>query len=130
MKAIIFDCFGVLLGDGGRNSELLAAIKGLRTKFKMGVLSNVGAGFWNYFSEEEAMEFFDDIVLSYQVGLLKPDPRIFKLAAERLGVEPEECVFVDDDEGNVQAAENCGMQGLVYEWGMDIGAAVEELSEK
>ena len=121
IKVVIFDCFGVLLLSGGRkNAELLEEIKNLREEFRTGIISNVGAGFWFYFDESEIAEYFDDVVLSYQVGLIKPDLRIFELAAERLEAKPSECVFIDNDEENVRAAEKCGMRGVVYEMGMEI----------
>ena len=46
--------------------------------------------------------------------MAKPDPAIYRLAAERLGVKPEECVFVDDLLENVEAAESIGMKGIVF----------------
>ena len=53
-------------------------------------------------------------MLSFEVSLVKPDPEIYRLAAKRLGVRPEECVFVDDKTINVEAAESVGMKGIVY----------------
>lgn len=108
------------MNDIARNTNLLKEIKKLRKTYKIGLLSNVGTGFWKRFSKEETQEYFDDVILSYQVGLVKPDPEIFELAASRLGVEVSECVFVDDDERNVAAAKSCGMRGVTYEWGMNI----------
>jgi epoxide hydrolase-like predicted phosphatase len=70
---------------------------------------------------EEALEhrygiisLFDDIINSARVGLAKPDPRIFALAAERLGVAPGECVFIDDLARNVQAAADADMHAVHY----------------
>ena len=81
---------------------------------KTGIVSNSGPGAreaerrWGF----EAIT--DDIVYSHEVGLQKPDPRIFKLAAERLGVRPEEIVFLDDVEGHVEAARAVGYRGVVH----------------
>jgi len=111
---------------GMLNRELLGSIKKLRGRYKTGVLSNTCDGFYRSFEGMDLGEYFDDVVLSCEVGLLKPDPRIFELAAERLGVLPEECAFVDDSEGNVRAAEDCGMKGILYEWGMDVQAFLEK----
>jgi putative hydrolase of the HAD superfamily len=52
---------------------------------------------------------FDVVVLSDQVGLRKPDPRIFELTAERLGLPAAECVFADDTEDNLPPAQELGM---------------------
>ncbi len=57
---------------------------------------------------------FDDLVISGEVGLRKPDPAIYRLAAERLGIAPEECVFIDDLERNVEVARDLGMIGIVH----------------
>jgi len=57
-------------------------------------------------------ELFDVTVISGEVGLRKPEPEIYLLTAERLGVSPHECVFVDDLGPNVRAAEQVGMTGI------------------
>ncbi|MFI6832204.1 HAD family hydrolase [Kribbella sp. NPDC050241] len=57
---------------------------------------------------------FDDIVISGEVGMRKPDQEIFLLAARRLDLKPEECVFVDDLELNVEAARALGMAGILH----------------
>ncbi|MEI8409233.1 MULTISPECIES: HAD family hydrolase [unclassified Kribbella] len=57
---------------------------------------------------------FDDIVISGEVGLRKPEPEIFLLAARRLDLKAEECVFIDDLELNVQAANALGMTGILH----------------
>ena len=57
-------------------------------------------------------ELFDAVVISGEVGMRKPEPRIFRHAAALLDVEPEHCVFVDDVEANVKAAIECGMTGV------------------
>jgi epoxide hydrolase-like predicted phosphatase len=57
-------------------------------------------------------ELFDALVISGEVGLRKPEPAIYRLAAERLGVQPDECVFVDDLAANVRGAAAVGMVGV------------------
>jgi FMN phosphatase YigB (HAD superfamily) len=57
---------------------------------------------------------FDDIVVSAEVGVAKPAARIFRLAAERLGLPPAACVFVDDWDKNVEAAREVGMQAVLH----------------
>ena len=59
-------------------------------------------------------ELFDAVVISGEVGVRKPDPAIYRLAADRLGLEPTQCVFVDDLAANVKAAEAVGMTALVH----------------
>lgn len=75
-----------------------------------GLLSNS----WGYdiYPLPRLRALFDDLVLSGEVGLRKPDPAIYRLAAERLRVQVEACVFVDDLERNVAVAEELGMVGV------------------
>jgi 2-haloacid dehalogenase len=57
------------------------------------------------------LEMFDDaVVVSGEVGLVKPDPRIFELALRRFGLAPDRCLFIDDNEENVVAAGLLGMR--------------------
>lgn len=58
---------------------------------------------------EEVRASFDAVVLSGELGIRKPDPRIFVEAATRIGVAPESCIFVDDHEPNLEGARGLGM---------------------
>jgi 2-haloacid dehalogenase len=60
------------------------------------------------------LEWFDDVVISGEVGLVKPDPRIFELAIERCGLAPARTVFIDDMAANVAAARGCGFIALQF----------------
>jgi epoxide hydrolase-like predicted phosphatase len=62
----------------------------------------------------EFPDLFDVEIRSGQVGVRKPEPEIYRLTAERLGVEPEQCVFVDDIPANVEGARAVGMWGLLH----------------
>jgi HAD superfamily hydrolase (TIGR01509 family) len=59
-------------------------------------------------------ELFDGIVISGDVGMHKPEPAIFMLGAERIGVPCAECVFVDDLRENCQGAEEVGMTAVLH----------------
>jgi putative hydrolase of the HAD superfamily len=73
------------------------ALKELRTRgFRLGMLSNLEPFQRPWIKELELEPRFDEIVLSCEVGLLKPEPEIYLLAAKKLAVTPEECVFVGD----------------------------------
>jgi putative hydrolase of the HAD superfamily len=71
-------------------------------------------------------DLFDAVVISAEVGMRKPEERIFRLAAELLGLEPAECVFIDDIEANVLAAQAVGLVGVHHS---EPGPTVERLSE-
>lgn len=103
------------LANNPRNAELLDFIENeLKSKFKIGLLSNVAKDRTKELFTDADIALFDDIVLSFQVGLAKPDPQIFMMAAERLGVEPDECVFVDDLSKYLLGAESIGMSTVLY----------------
>lgn len=100
---------------GGLDKRLLKFIEDNRDKYKFGMISNVGQGFIErMFVEKPASHYFDSIVLSSEVGLVKPDVRIYELSVKQLGVETEDCVFIDDLEKNVIGAREAGMQAIVY----------------
>jgi HAD superfamily hydrolase (TIGR01509 family) len=67
------------------------------------------------FSDEELQRFFDVVVISAEVGMVKPDPAIYHLTADKLGVSPAECIFIDDRQVYVQAAVNIGMPSIYNE---------------
>ncbi|MDQ3123101.1 MAG: HAD-IA family hydrolase [bacterium] len=174
IKAIIFDCFGVLAEDGwlpfkrkyvGGNEDLAQAaadlgkqneyglitndeyydlasrllkvdetvLRGalgkkvpneelfefinikLKPHYKIGLLSNANYDVLiDLFTTEQA-GVFNASVMSFKDKLIKPDPRMFQLIAERLDVELEECVLIDDVERYCVAAEAVGMSSILYE---------------
>ena len=71
-------------------------------------------------------ELFDAVVISAEVGMRKPEERIFRHAASLLGLTPQECVFIDDIEANVLAAEALGMTGV---WHAEPARTAARLSE-
>ena len=60
------------------------------------------------------MPYMDGGIVSFKVGLTKPDPRMFRCFLERFGLRPEECAFIDDTEENVTAARELGFEGIVF----------------
>ncbi|MBO1329838.1 HAD-IA family hydrolase [Streptomyces sp. VRA16 Mangrove soil] len=78
---------------------LAAAAAARRAGRKVGILSNsVGLSPWDLYDGYEIAERYDAVVLSEQHGLRKPDPEIFRVVLDQLGLRAEECVFVDDTE--------------------------------
>jgi putative hydrolase of the HAD superfamily len=92
---------------------------GLRT----GLLSNSwGASYPRHLFPE----LFDAVVISAEVGMRKPEERIFLLATELIGLDPAECVFIDDIEENVAAAQAAGLVGVHHRTARD---TVDRLTE-
>ena len=79
------------------------------------VLSNACDHFYDYFPKHYDMNFFDGVMVSSDVHLIKPDTRIYELLCETYDLNPEECVFIDDRLENVEAAKRVGMKGIVVE---------------
>ncbi len=90
------------------------------------LLSNTWGGAEGH-DPAELEAIFDTVVLSHQVGMRKPDPGIYALAARRLGVPPGACVVVDDLITNVTGAEEAGMRAILHEDGAATVAALEAL---
>ena len=100
----------------GLDTRLLRFIEKNKPHYAFGMISNVGHGFIErIFTEKPASYYFDTIVLSSDVGFVKPDRRIYELAANNLKRTPQECVFIDDIEKNVDGALEVGMQGIHYQ---------------
>lgn len=98
------------------DSGMVALIKDLKKTYKIGLLSNSATEYIARIIDRHGLEpLFDFITISSEVGLAKPDPRIFEYTLDKLGVTAEEAVFIDDNPRNVQAAEGTGMTSFVYE---------------
>jgi putative hydrolase of the HAD superfamily len=99
----------------------------LRAVRAHGVRTALLSNSWgNTYPRELWGELFDAVVISGEVGLRKPDEAIYRHALDTLGLEPVECVFVDDIEHNVRAAEALGMVGLHH---TDVPATLIRLEE-
>lgn len=101
------------------------AIRDLRGRgVKTALLSN---SWGNHYPRELWAELFDATVISAEVGMRKPDEAIFRHALELIGLAPEECVFIDDIDHNVKAAEALGMLGLHHTDPVETLARLDEL---
>ena len=90
-------------------------------------ITNFSADFWKPFYEREEAFFgrFRDILVSGEEKLLKPDPAIYYLALDRFGLRPEEALFVDDREVNVEGAEAVGIKGHLFTGADDLRRRLE-----
>lgn len=94
-------------------AAMFAAVGAARAAgLKTGLLSNSWG--MDLYPRAKLDEQFDVVVISGEVGLRKPDPAIFMLTTERLGVAPAQCVFVDDHPGHLQAAAEAGMATVLH----------------
>jgi epoxide hydrolase-like predicted phosphatase len=99
----------------GLNRELVEALPALRERYCLGLLSNANDDLRQMLLERwQIASLFDDMIISAEVGLLKPDRRIYELAIHRLGVEPDEALFIDDLPVNIEGAQIAGLKAIQY----------------
>lgn len=104
------------LDNNPRNKKLLNYIEQeLKAEYKIGFLSNASDNWLDELFTPEQVRMFDQIVLSYDVKLAKPDHKIYEITADKLGVAASECIFVDDVERYCTAAEEVGMKAIHYQ---------------
>ena len=97
------------------NRELLGYIRSnLARKYKLGILSNASRDIVTELFSPEERKMFSAVVLSVNESVTKPNQASFLLAAERLGVRPEECLMVDDQAGHLAAAAGIGMEVIRF----------------
>ncbi len=90
-------------------------IEDLHQRHRLLLLSNTNDIHFRMIRENyPILRHFDDFILSYQVGAMKPSPEIFQAAIARAGCRPEECFFTDDIEAYVDAARSQGMDGVQF----------------
>lgn len=110
--------------------ERLRQLEKLHRNHRLLLLSNTNPIMWNHkISQEFAKDghtvdyYFDGVLRSYEAGVMKPDLKIFRLAQERFGIKPEETIFIDDSQRNLDAA-------AVYGFGTLLVAPGEEFADK
>jgi putative hydrolase of the HAD superfamily len=100
----------------------------LRSLRQAGVRTGMLSNSWgNEYPRELFTDLFDAVVISSEVGMRKPEQRIFLHALAKLGLAPQQCVFIDDIEANVAAAQALGMVGLHHRDPDTTAAAVLDL---
>lgn len=94
---------------------LLEFLRSLRGTYKTGLISNAWGDLRDYIVREKFDDAFDHMIISAEVGAVKPEAKIYKIALEQAGVQANEAVFVDDFAVNIEGCEKVGMQGIYFE---------------
>ena len=105
------------------NQGVLDLISRLHGNYKLAVLSNSPPGLSQWLADWNVLNFFEVVFCSGDEGIAKPDSKAFELTLERLGVKPDEAVFIDDTREHVNAAQKLGLQGILF-------TTAEELEEE
>ena len=107
------DVLPLLAGD--LRPEMVEALRRTRAKFKTGCITNnlpanaIGSAGGRTLYITEVMALFDHVIESAKLGLRKPDPRIYRMMVEAIGVDPKHCVYLDDLGVNLKPAREMGM---------------------
>jgi epoxide hydrolase-like predicted phosphatase len=102
-------------GGDRLDTGLVDYLRALRPRYRTALLSNAWDDLRAYLVDLwKIVDAFDELIISAEVGLAKPDPQIYRLAVERLGVAPEEAVFVDDFPANVEGARAAGLYAIQF----------------
>jgi glucose-1-phosphatase len=115
-------------GQDQLDGELMGYVRGLHQTYKTALLSNAWDDLRQVIAEKWQFEdAFDAIIISAEVGVAKPDPRIFHLTLDRLGVNASGAVFVDDMAENIGAARSVGMNAIQFKTAAQVKWDIEQL---
>lgn len=104
------------IDDNVTNQPLLEYLaQNLKPNYKIGILSNAGGDWLGEMLSPKQLALFDNVVLSYKTGFMKPQREIYELAARGVDAKLAECVFIDDREGYTVAAGKIGMKTVLYQ---------------
>jgi putative hydrolase of the HAD superfamily len=116
--------------SGELRPEMVEALRRVKGRFKTGCITNnlpanaIGSASGRSLYIAEVMALFDYVIESAKIGLRKPDPRIYRMMVEALGVDPTACVYLDDLGVNLKPARDMGMTTIKV---IDAGQAIAEL---
>jgi epoxide hydrolase-like predicted phosphatase len=102
--------------DGDRVDQVLVDfLRSLRPNVKVGLISNAWSGLRTWIVNQKFDDAFDVMIFSSEIGVTKPDARIYQRALEKFNIRPEQAVFFDDIPANIAGAQTVGMRGFVFQ---------------
>jgi putative hydrolase of the HAD superfamily len=110
------------------NQEVIQLVDDLRNnRYKVGLLTNNTSDARKRFKDLGVLTHFDCVIISAEVGLSKPDARIFELFTKQMGVNPQELVFIDDSENSLKNADEVGYTPVLYTGYEDLVKTLQQL---
>lgn len=94
--------------------SIISYLRSLRPRFKTGLISNAWSDMRDYLVRKKIDDTFDTLTISAEVGVAKPEVKIYHLALEQAQVKANEAVFVDDVSANIEACQQVGMKGILF----------------
>ncbi|MDK2980700.1 MAG: glucose-phosphatase [Chloroflexota bacterium] len=124
-KSDMLDCF---YQDFFIDNEMLADVRAYHQHYRTALLSNYSELLRKMLSSHWRMDgAFDQIVISWEVRMIKPNPDIFHYTLDKLGVEPQEAIFIDDKAVNVAGAQALGMQAIQFSDRADMNRKIQSI---
>jgi len=106
------------------DGDVVALVQALRGRVRLAILSNATLHLEDHLNRLGVAQYFNPIINSVRVGLRKPDPRIFSLALDLLGVAPDAVLFADDKQRNVTVAREMGLATVLFDRAATLAAAL------
>jgi putative hydrolase of the HAD superfamily len=125
-KAFVDEFFGGDVID----RVLVETIRSLRGRVHTGLISNAWSGLREFITKEKVIDIFDTVIISAEVGMVKPSAKIYEIALEQARVSAKDAVFVDDMKANIEACEKIGMKGILFSEPQDCLAQLKRLLKK
>jgi putative hydrolase of the HAD superfamily len=113
--------------DESVNPFVLEIIQRLFGRYLLAVLSNHPPGLDQWLIDWKIRDFFDVVVCSGDEGRVKPDPAVYRITLDRLGVQPREAIFIDDTAGHVAAAQALNIHGIVFKHARQLTGELDPL---
>jgi len=112
------------------NLDMVELIRNIKSanNLKLICMSNINSSHWKYLKKQkwDIWELFDEFILSHEIHITKPDPKVYELALDKAGCKPEEVLFIDDGLNNVRAAREMRINAIRF---MGLDNLVEELQK-
>ena len=112
--------------SGKYDKKLIGIIKKLRQKFKVACFTNTEVEIALLNKKRGLFNYFDQIFISTEMGLRKPNPESYRYVVNAIEIEPDEAIFIDNNKEYVDAAEECGIKGILYK---NVEGLVKELAK-
>ncbi len=113
------------------NEDVIEVIKELKKNYTIGLLSNAPSNYIRAILHENELEqYFNEIVISSEVGFIKPSREIFEIILDRLGIEASTAIFIDDNKIHIKGGESVGIKGIVFENANQLKEKLETLDVK
>jgi epoxide hydrolase-like predicted phosphatase len=108
------------------DAELIDLIKSLKAKgVRIGLLSNDALSLRAKLALLEIADLFDPLIISADIGVMKPAPEAFQAVLDQVSLPPERVLFIDDLPENISGANAVGIKGILYQPGMNLGEVLE-----